>query len=223
MKYKIVTFDLYAALVDLEGSLVPEMQRIIGETGQDLVAVFRNWRASQGYYLLINNSLGSYIDYNIITRISLEYALQKANLDLPSSAKQELVEAWSTLKLWPEAKGVLEEVKRRGYPIGIFSNGDTDMVVKVQEGFGVKFDHIFAAQQAGAYKPSPKFHQLPLTKLNLSGQEILHVAGTIHDYIGTKAAGIVCAWSNRTGDAVLDPGHGPDYILKDLTGVLDLL
>lgn len=52
---------------------------------------------------------------------------------------------------------------------------------------------------------------------------VLHVAGTVHDVIGTKAVGLTCVWSNRSGDAILDPAHAPDYITKDLTGVLDLV
>jgi 2-haloacid dehalogenase len=224
VKYKLVTFDLYAALVDLEGSLVPELEKVIGKTDQDLVTVFRNWRASQGYFLLINNSLAELQrDYDSLTMMCLEYALQKASLVVSQAGKRELVDAWTRLRLWPEAKSVLVEVKRRGYPIGILSNGDTKMIAKVQEGFGVTFDHIFAADQAGAFKPSPNVYALPVTKLNLNRQEILHVAGTVHDFIGAKAAGIVCAWSNRAGDAILDPKYAPDYITTDLTGVLDLV
>jgi len=224
MKYRQVTFDLYAALVDLEGSLVPKLEKVIGNTDQDLVTVFRNWRASQGYFLLINNSLAEpQRDYDSITLMCLDYALQKAGLKVSMAGKRELVDAWTTLKLWPEAKSVLIEVKRRGYPIGILSNGDTKMIAKVIEGFEVPFDHIFAADQAGAFKPDPRVYDLPLNKLKLKGKELLHVAGTVHDFIGTKAAGIVCAWSNRAGDAVLDPTHAPDFIFKDLTGVLDLV
>jgi len=224
MNYKLVTFDLYAALVDLEGSLVPELEKVIGETDQDLVSVFRNWRASQGYYLLINNSLNKgHVSYDYITMMCLEYALAKAGITIRDDEKRQLVDAWLQLKLWPEAKSVLLEVKRRGYPIGILSNGDTEMIAKVQKGFGISFDYIFAADQAGAYKPSPQLHNLPLKQLSLNGKDVLHVAGTVHDVIGTKAVGLTCVWSNRSGDAILDPAHAPDYITKDLTGVLDLV
>jgi hypothetical protein len=30
MPYRLVTFDVYSALCDVEGSLVPELQRVLG-------------------------------------------------------------------------------------------------------------------------------------------------------------------------------------------------
>ena len=87
----------------------------------------------------------------------------------------------------------------------------------------VPFDHVFAADQAGVYKPHPAIYHLPVQRLNVAPERILHVAGSARDVMGAKAAGLKCFWVNRTGDRVLDPTLDADATAPDLTGVLDFL
>ena len=52
---------------------------------------------------------------------------------------------------------------------------------------------------------------------------MLHVAGSVFDVMGAKAAGCNCAWSNRYSDYVLDTKYEPDYNMKSLSDLLEFL
>jgi len=87
----------------------------------------------------------------------------------------------------------------------------------------VPIEYIFSADQAGAYKPSPKIYALPEKKLGLAKQEILHVAGSLYDMLGTRAYGLDCYWSNRAGEYTFNPRYTLEYERKDLYELLEIL
>src|SRR3546814_10135577 len=82
----------------------------------------------------------------------------------------------------------LAEIKSRGYPIGILSNGDAAMLQALASRVATPFDHVFSSEAAGFYKPHPSVYHLPLSALKLSGGEVLHVAGGAPDALGATAA-----------------------------------
>jgi 2-haloacid dehalogenase len=221
--YQLITFDVYTALFDVEASLTPVVDQILQARGDSLDLV-RTWRQKQLEYALISNSLGrDRIPFRVITRRALDYALRRARLDPAEPDREQLVASWDALQLWPEAGQVLMTIKARGYRIGLLSNGDEAMLHELARRLPVRCDHIFAAEQAGYYKPHPGVYALPCQILGLRPDEILHVAGSAADVMGAKAAGLHCAWSNRRHDLVLDAKHGPDYEFETLRGMLDLI
>ena len=227
MNYRLITFDVYTALADLGRSLVPPLSRIADAKGATLdpVAFLQTWRAKQMEYALVSNSLdGEHLSFREVTRRALNYTLQRFRLDIRADDRVQLVDSWNDLELWPEAEEVLGEVKSRGYPIGVLSNGDEAMLQALLDGIEVPFDHVFAADQAGKYKPAPEIYELPAKQLDLAAEEVLHVAGSPTDATGAKAAGLTCAWSNRSGDFIMSSStHQPDFEFQDLTGLLSVL
>jgi 2-haloacid dehalogenase len=222
-RFKFITFDVYTALFDIQGSLTPEVARALGP-GSDAATLVRTWRAKQLEYALISNSLGrERISFRTATQRALEYTLARAGLSVPEITRDELVKAWDELQPWPEANEVLAGVKARGLLIGLLSNGDEAMLEALARRLGTAPDHIFASERAGHYKPHPSVYALPFNELGITKDELLHVAGSPTDVLGTKSAGLYCAWSNRHGEVVLDPSLKPDYEFSDLRGVLGLL
>ncbi|GAB7058202.1 MULTISPECIES: haloacid dehalogenase type II [Paenibacillus] len=224
MSYRLISFDVYSALANIEGSLIPELTKEIGSNKLDTTAFFRTWRTRQWDYLLLNNSLDTgYLSYDTITLRALDYTAKRFGIQLADEARERLLLAWTRLRLWPEAAEVLSEIQNRGYAIAILSNGTEAMLQALQEEIGIHFDYIFSSDQAEAYKPSPKIYQLPFTRLGLDRRELLHVAGSLFDVMGAKSAGLTCAWSNRLNDYTLDPRYSPDYEMADLTGLLQMI
>lgn len=224
MNYKLITFDAYSALLNIKGSLVPVLEKSFGSTGKDMTSFFTMWRTRQWDYVLLSNAMDKgFLSYHYITRCALDYTLLKFQLTCSEDVKQQLVGAWSQLLAWPEANEVLSKVKRMGYPIAILSNGDQSMLKELERSTKIIFDYIFSADQAEAYKPSPKIYQLPFDKLGLAREEVLHVAGSPFDMMGAKAAGLTCAWSNRYQDIPIDSQYKPDFEFSDLNGLLQIL
>lgn len=222
-KYELITFDVYSALFDIEASLLPVLRTFLRDA-VDVPAFFRTWRAKQLEYTLIHNSLGgAYVTFRAITAMALEYTLGRFKRSLPTAERKELVNAWDRLVPWPEADHVLSVLKERGYRTGLLSNGDKAMLEALAEVFGAKIDYIFSCEETGRYKPHSDIYKLPLNLLGLSSDRMVHTATGPTDVLGAKAAGIPCAWANRTGDLVLDQTYHPDWEFPDLTGLLRIL
>lgn len=80
--WQLVTFDVYTALFDVEGSLVPVVNRTLGAQFEAL-ALVRTWRSKQLEYALISNSLQrGRLAFSVATRRALDYALGRAGLEV---------------------------------------------------------------------------------------------------------------------------------------------
>lgn len=222
--FKMITFDAYSALLRLEDSMVPIVEKVINREDIDALAFFRMWRTRQWDYVLLSSNLEKgYHSYEYLTRATLTYTMKKFNVTLTQAEQDEMVEGWSHMKAWPEAKEVLGEIQRRGYKIAILSNGDEKMLRPLIESTGIQFDEVFGAEHAQAYKPNPKIYALPFERCGYKKDEVLHVAGSTFDLMGAKSAGIFCAWSNRYDDFPIDEKYTPDYNFKNLQGLLEIL
>jgi 2-haloacid dehalogenase len=220
-RYSLITFDVYTALFDIESSLTPLISEILNINGLNFV---RTWRRKQLEYVLISNSLGQdRLSFAMITRRALDDTLARSSLDLSDSAKTTLLARWLDLEPWSEVPSVLEALKSRGYTMALLSNGDMTQLQTLAQKLPPVFDHIFSSEQAGYYKPHPSVYALPLDELKLKADQILHVAGSPMDALGTKAAGLHCAWSNRKHEPLLDATYSVDYDMPDLNQLLEIL
>ena len=224
VRYALVTFDAYTALFDIAGSLTGRFRDDTGLDEASAGAAFQLWRAKQMERAALSNSLGlGRTSFRDATRQGLAYVEQRYKLVLSDEQRQRLVMAWDRLSPWPEAARVLAALKERGYALAILSNGDREMLHAVAKNMPVHFDHIFSSEDAGAYKPHPAMYALPLRKLGLEADRILHVAGGANDALGAAAAGLPCYWSNRFADVLLDPAFAPSHDRPNLEGLLDIL
>lgn len=222
-RYRLITFDVYTALFDVESSLTPVVKKVLG-TNLDSLAFVRAWRRKQLEYALISNSLHQMrIPFELITRRALDDTLTRANVRPDETSRMHLVESWEDLQPWPEAPSVLEALKARGYSLALLSNGDASMLQALRKKLPGVIDHVFSSEQAGYYKPHPSVYALPLESSGLTAQEVLHVAGSPTDVLGTKAAGLSCAWSNRQHQPVLDKDYQADYEFSDLNQLREIL
>ena len=218
---RLVTFDVYTALFDYEGTLVPVVEGCGIANAAPLV---RQWRAKQLEYAQLTNSLpGGRLSFRLVTRRALDYVLARSRQALAAPALERCMKAWDELRPWPEAASTLAQLAARGYALGLLSNGDEDMLQALAARLPVRIAHVFASDRAGVYKPHPAIYALPARALAIATDDFLHVAGSGNDVLGAKLCGLACAWSNRTGDVMIDPGVRPDHEMKDLSGLLEAL
>lgn len=220
-RYQLVTFDVYTALFDIESSLTPAVSERLD---LDSLAFVRAWRRKQMEFALISNSLEQgRTSFELMTRQALTDTLVRYNMTLSESLQTDLLNAWQTLQPWPEAAAVLDSIRARGYTLGVLSNGDTAMLNTLVRRLLPVIEHIFSSEQAGYYKPHPSVYALPLRSLALAADQVLHVAGSATDALGTKAAGLNCAWSNRNHEPLIDPNYSVDFDMPDLRQLLEIL
>jgi REG-2-like HAD superfamily hydrolase len=125
---------------------------------------------------------------------------------------------------YPEAPGVLEELRRRGLRLAVVSNWEPDLPeVLEQVGLRDYFDAVVASALVGAAKPDPRIFQVALDAVAVRPEEAVHVGDSYEaDVRGARAAGVYPVLIDR--DRVF---HQVDcdliYDLRELPPLLDRL
>lgn len=221
---RLVTFDVYMALLDIQGTLTPLFAEACGVGDDRAGALVALWRARQMERAASSNSLaGAHTPFRDCTAMALDHVCRRHGLALSASRRTALIEAWGSLRPWPEADAALAAVRSRGLAIAILSNGDQATLEAVAAGFTTPFDHVLSAATAGHYKPHPAVYELPRARLGIPVEATLHVAGSANDVLGAIAFGMRCVWSNRGADVLLDPAFEPTHEIADLGALADLL
>ncbi|QYT03513.1 2-deoxyglucose-6-phosphate phosphatase [Trichoderma simmonsii] len=199
---KVIIFDLLTALLD-SWSLWD------ASTPSATAAEGRLWRAR---YLELTFSTGAYIPYEQLVHQAAK------DVGLPESAPRTLLENWDKLQPWPEDAQVLEQLRLRGYKLGVVTNCSKRLGTIAADIVG-KFDSIVTAEESGFYKPTEQAYQAILTKMGVQSQEVLFVAGSAGDVEGATNAGMKVVWHNKVGLS----RKGESVPLKEATHLDDAL
>ena len=180
MKYKAVLFDLLTGLLDSW----TVWNRVAGSE-----AAGRRWRAA---YLELTYGCGPYQPYETLV------AQAARGAGLSPSLAAALEKEWNSIQPWEEAPRVLDGLKKR-LRLGVVTNCSERLGRAAAHRVGVPFDVIVTSERAGFYKPYPAPYRLALSELNLESTEVLFVAGSGFDLIGTARVGLDTYWHNRIG------------------------
>ena len=117
---RLVTFDVFMALVDIKGSLVPKVSGVLGLNKLKACEFVQTWRQKQMECAAVSNSLGhGRTPFRRCTELALDYTLAHFKVPVTPSQHCKLVMSWDTLTPWPEACQVVAEIRRRGYKTAI--------------------------------------------------------------------------------------------------------
>jgi HAD superfamily hydrolase (TIGR01549 family) len=113
------------------------------------------------------------------------------------------------------------------YRLGLLSNFDdsqTGWEIMADTGVKDKFEAIIISADLRLRKPNPKIFAHMLAMLNLAARDVLFVGDTPHhDVGGAKAVGMSAVWISRHALPLPDGVAQPDYIIRDLAELPDLL
>jgi len=93
---------------------------------------------------------------------------------------------------YPETKGVLRALKRRGFKLGVISNATDDVTNRLEHvGLAEYFDSFTYSQEAKAEKPHPRIFRLALERAGCKPIEAVHVGDSYdQDVLGAKKVGM---------------------------------
>jgi 2-haloacid dehalogenase len=229
MPIKAVVFDAYGTLFDVY-SIQVLAEELYPNHGADIAV---KWRDKQIEYTRLitqsdpHNSSGSkyYQPFWELTKLSLEYTLDRLGLDRSSEQVNKLMEQYSRLKAFPENLAVLQKIKMTGLTTAILSNGSPEMLAIAVKSAGMDdvLDHIISVDQIRLFKTSPESYGLVQQTISVSKEEVLFVSSNAWDALGATWYGFKTLWINRQNLPIEAIGQQPDYIGSDLTMVVDVL
>ena len=229
MKIKAVVFDAYGTLFDVY-SIQTLAERLYPGQG---AAISVLWRDKQiEYTRLITQSdphqaNGSkyYLPFWEITKLSLDYTLDRLKLDRNGGVARELMHQYARLSPFPENLPVLEIIKKAGLTTAILSNGSPDMLESAVANAGMShlIEHSISVDPIRLFKTSPESYGLVQKNIPFEKQEILFVSSNGWDALGATWFGFATLWVNRQGLPYETIGPKPTYTGRDLSRVCEIL
>jgi 2-haloacid dehalogenase len=219
MPPRAVLFDAYGTLFDVYSVALLAEQLFRGH-GEQLSVL---WRDKQIEYTRLTSMSGRYRPFWELTRASLRYAALRLGLVLDADAEDRLMNQYRHLSSFPENHEVLAELKARGIPAGILSNGDPEMLGVAVKSAGLQplLAHVLSVDGVRKYKTDPATYALGTQAFDLPARQILFVSSNCWDAIGATWFGYTTLWVNRAGLPLEQLDTSPTRIGTSLRDVLN--
>ena len=215
---RAVLFDAYGTLFDVY-SVALLAEQLFPGFGERLSVL---WRDKQIEYTRLTSMSGQYRPFWELTRAGLRFAALRLGLERGTGAEDRLMNQYRHLSSFPENREVLAELKARGVPAGILSNGDPEMlgVAVKSAGFSGLLAHVISVHALRKFKTDPAAYALGTQALNLPAKDILFVSSNGWDAIGATWAGYTTLWVNRSGGPLEQLDTAPTRTGTSLRDVL---
>ena len=218
-KVKAIIFDAYGTLFDVN-SAAEKCKEKIGDKWED----FANyWRITQLEYTWLRSLMNRHKDFWQVTEDSLNKSMKKFEID--QNMRSELLNLYKILSTYPEVKKTLEELKRKNFKLAILSNGTPDLLNQLVKSNSLEefFDDIFSIETVGIYKPNADVYNIPIKKYNISKSEVLFLSSNTWDVSGGGNFGYKSIWVNRNNNIFDNLDYSPEFELKNLKDLLDII
>ena len=156
-----------------------------------------------------------------ITRLSLQYTLQRLKLDAVDADIEALMQQYAQLPAFPENIGVVQALKAQGITTAILSNGSREMLASA--GMNDLLNHVISIETIRRFKTSPESYALVQQIMPVKREEILFVSSNAWDALGATWFGFTTLWVNRQGLPYEAIGPRPNYTGGDLLEVLKVV
>ena len=209
------TFDCYGTLVDWNGGIRAELEKLFGaERADELLARYHELEPK-----IQAGSPGS--SYREVLTIVLERLAAENGLTLPEGETSTLARSLPSWPVFEDVHPGLTGARSRGWRLGILSNTDRDLIDASIEAIGVPFETAIVAGEIGSYKPAHRHWEVFYEQTGADPARHVHVAQSLyHDIAPAAELGIPSIWINRLEEAV-DPR--PARTLPSLAGLADAL
>lgn len=217
-RYECLSFDCYGTLIDWESGLLQALRPVFRHYGIEAEdrQLLENY--GQAEAAIQSQEYRAYREVlrEVLVRLGGQFGFT------PTVSEQH--EFSDSVKDWPPFPDSTEALRRlqAKYRLIVLSNIDDDLFQASADRLQVRFDHVFTAQQIGAYKPSRKSFEYLLDHAGVARDKLLHVAQSLfHDIAPAKALGLATVWVNRRAGkegfgATVPAEAEPDLEVPDL-------
>jgi len=224
MNYKIISFDIFQTLVDVN-KRIPEIWRGI------LKDSYTDEKATQGAKAVLStlpavygNAVQSeqFKTMDEVYQECAQKALEKLSFKAsPQDVAYNLMYQHSKAPFYHEVLDCIAKLRKK-YQIILSSDSNhlmvDDLICKVE------YDEAFISDDLKSYKgdKNGKFFRTVLGHLDAAPKEIIHIGDSSADVLGAHRAGITSCWINRNDREWSNPIK-PDFIIRDFNDLMDIL
>ncbi len=238
MPPRAVLFDAYGTLFDVY-SVAQLAEQLFPGQGQVLSVLWRDKQIDYTRLVTTCNHGAHYQPFSELTRSALVYAIKKiaANASDESDEQQfpvnfeaqyggqieQLLDQYQRLAAFPENLLVLQQLKAKGIPSGILSNGDASMLnaAVTSAGFESLLNHVISVDTIRKFKTHPDAYALGEQILGMPAKDIVFVSSNAWDALGATWFGYQTLWVNRYHLPFEELGTQPTRTGADLSAALD--
>jgi 2-haloacid dehalogenase len=212
------TFDCYGTLVDWNGGIGDELERLFGpEARAPALARYHELEPEI-------QARDPAAPYRQVLAETLAGVAESLGLELPETERDALGRSLPDWPVFEEVPGALSELRGRGWRLVILSNTDRDFIDASMERIGVPFEFAIVASEVGSYKPARGHWREFLRVSDTDPQRHVHVAASLfHDVEPCHELGIPCVWINREDEAARGEPAAELQDLSELPDALDRL
>ena len=215
MSDRWATFDCYGTLIDWNGGIGRELERLFGT---DRTAHLLHRYHEVEPQVQREEPTRQYRD---VLTIALDRLAVGEGLSLAAADETALAESLPSWPVFPEVPAALEDARARGWKLAILSNTDRDYLDASLARIGVPFDVTIVASEIGSYKPAHRHWDAFFEQTGAARTRHVHVGASLfHDIAPARELELRTVWINRLGE---DPVPQPDLELHTLTGLGDAL
>jgi 2-haloacid dehalogenase len=216
---KAIVFDLYGTLFDVH-SVATACEAVAPGRGMELSQL---WRQKQLEYTWLRSMMGQYLSFEQATADALDYCVARLGLPADAGQRATLCDAYLALQPHAEVPAALQELNRRGIPLGILSNGSVRSIAAVvgNAGLAERFRHLLSVEPVQVFKPDPRVYALGEDAFGLGRQHILFVSSNAWDATGAGHFGYPTCWVNRNGANTFEcMGSRPTLEVRGIDAIL---
>ena len=226
---RLVVFDAYGTLFDVY-SISSLAESLFPGQGQALSVLWRDKQIEYSRLISLSdpmNPMGSrhYQSFWDLTRLGLQYACQRLELELTPAKQKLLMDQYAQLTPFPENLAVLEALQSLQIPAAILSNGSPDMLQAAvsSAGMGHVIDKVLSVDEVRQFKTSPQSYGLVADHYKVDVREVLFVSSNSWVALGATWFGFKSFWVNRQGMPFETLGPRPTYSGRSLRDILTLI
>ena len=154
--------------------------------------------------------IGPSID-EIVALLKNKYSLKESTKDLATMYVSTLMkQGFEGTELFPEAKNVIDELKKKGVKLGIVTSGTHALVkicldpLKVTEAFDV----VVTSEDVKKGKPNPEMYQFALEKLGVEPEQAVAVEDSAAGKEAALGAGLKVVMITHGKEPLTEAGKG---------------
>ena len=189
-------FDAYGTLFDF----LSASKRCRDALGAKADALGQLWRTRQLEYSWLRSLMGVHADFWQVTGEALDFAMASLGVT-DARLRDRLMDLFLHIEAFPDARHVLEALKRAKRPALILSNGSPAMLEAAMKSAGVAelLEGALSVEAARIYKPHRHVYELVTRRLQIPAERICFVSSNGWDAAGAAHFGFQAVWANRSG------------------------